>query len=67
MKCLPRPKDQKYVSLDCRAREREEESSGDCQEDGKVDVSGLVFLNDFRKVFVDVEEERRRDMSRSEK
>jgi len=67
MKSLPRPINQQYVSLDHRARESEQQSRGDRQYNGKINISSLMPANDLRKIFVDIKEERRRHVRRTKK
>ena len=67
MKSLPRPKDQQYVGLYDRVSERKEEPGNDHQQYREVDVSRFVPSDDFRKVFIDVKEDRGRYVRCAEK
>ena len=67
MKRLPRPEDQEYVGLNYRSREREEQPGADREEYRKVDISRPVSLKNFRKVFIDVEEDCSRNVCGTEK
>ena len=67
MKRLPRPEDQQYVGLNYCVREREEQPGANREEYRKVDISRFVSSKNFRKIFIDVEKNCRRDMRRTEK